>query len=412
MKLTAKAVAATKFIGKPIKAYDGHGLHLYVTKTSRVWRYSYRLDGKSREFTLGDAALISLADARELHREARRLVQAGDDPVADRRDKREAVKQERLTAVKDSTTFDQCSNAWLDRKQYDWSSTHFDKTALRLKSIPAWFLEKPVVEITPDDVVRVLTPRIEAGKNYTAHTIKGLIDKVFVQAITRDVIEANPALHPKVLDAIGKRPRTTNYPHITDEKLLADVLISIDFYTGNQNVRNALRLLTLVFTRPSEVRELQWSEIQIDRKTWIIPAPRTKSKRDHFVPLSDQSVDVLNQQRERVRADCPFVFPGRDGKSPISNMTMGTALKRLGFDATTICPHGFRATASSFLNGGRVVDNNDDRQVFRGDVIEAQLAHLQPGVRGVYNRAEYHDERVELMQAWACFLDQIKEKHR
>ena len=136
-----------------------------------------------------------------------------------------------------------------------------------------------------------------------------------------------------------------------------------------------------------------------------------KERKARVVPLSSQALSIIEAQRQRVATDCEFVFPGRQSKNQaISDMTLNIALKRLGFGSDVIVPHGFRHTASTFLNDQRVTDADGNPMAFRPDAVERQLSHVPTGVRGVYNKAEYIAERTHMMQAWADFLDQIKDR--
>ena len=178
---------------------------------------------------------------------------------------------------------------------------------------------------------------------------------------------------------------------------------------GNLEVMTALRLLPMLFVRPNELRGMRWSELHLEQAEWHIPAERMKTRLPHVVPLASQVIDILNAQRERAPMTCDYVFKGREstGKE-ISNMTLNIALKRLGYGSNVIVPHGFRHTASTFLNDGKVTDAEGNRLTFRSDVIERQLAHVQGGSRASYNKATYLLERAEMMQAWGDWLEKLK----
>ena len=410
MKLTAKTVSAARFKGKSEKIYDGHGLYLHVTKTSKVWRYTYRMDGKQREFTIGAVDVVPLAKARKLHLDARALVLDGIDPVSERRKEREATKQARANAEKAGTSFGAVANQWLDVKAKEWAASNYSKVEGRVNGLPAWFTDKPVLQITADDVVSVLSGKVSEGKLHTAHKTNDYIRQIFDRAAAAKLVRINPAKDPLVKELIGKRPTGRNFAFITSERVLADVLVSIDHYLGNSEVAAALKVLPLVFTRPGELRGMRWSELDLIGKQWNIPEERMKERKSHVVPLSRQVLDILEQQRDRVPSDCELVFPGRHSKKqPISDMTLNIALKRLGYSSDVIVPHGFRHTASTFLNDRRVTDSDGGILTFRSDAIERQLSHVQGSVRDVYNKAKYIDERTSMMQAWADFLDRIKE---
>jgi integrase len=180
---------------------------------------------------------------------------------------------------------------------------------------------------------------------------------------------------------------------------LPELLRAIETYAakGDLQTMYALQLLALTFVRTNELIGAEWDEFDLDAKLWMIPAERMKMRTEHIVPLSDQAVAILTELKV-MAGKSRFVFPGRNRDKPISNNTMLFALYRLGYKGK-MTGHGFRAVASTMLN----------EQGWRPDVIERQLAHCERDeVRGAYNRAEYLQERVKMMQAWATYLDAIK----
>jgi integrase len=188
--------------------------------------------------------------------------------------------------------------------------------------------------------------------------------------------------------------RGRNQAAVTPDEL-PTLLRAIASYVGEPLTRHALTLLALTFVRTGELIGATWDEVDFEGATWIVPAERMKMKTEHVVPLSRQSVKLLNELK-RMGAGSRYLLPGRNPDKPISNNTMLFALYRLGYKGK-MTGHGFRAVASTILNeSGR----------FRADVIERQLAHCERNdVRGAYNRALYLPERREMMQAWADMLD-------
>lgn len=407
MKLTAKAVAAERYTGKPRKVFDGHGLHLYVTARAKTWRYAYRLHNKERTYTIGNSELLSLADARDLHREARKMVLVGVDPVAARQENRDDAMRE-VEAEKLSTiTVADVLTEWRTHKQLSWSAAHTKKVVIRLNSLPGWFEAEPVITLTHEHIVRVLEPSIIASKLHSAHKLADFLRQALDRAVSNELLRDNPVRHPAVKELIGKRPSANNFAFITDERVLGRLVKDIDFYAGHTSVAAALKLMPLVATRPGELRGMRWDEINIESAMWEIPASRMKTRKPHLVPLSKQAITIIERQRHLSPAGCKVVFPGRVNGSPISDMTLSIALKRLGYEGQ-ITPHGFRHTFSTIANDRRIIDVDGQPITFRADAIEAQLSHAQGGVRAVYNKAQYLDERRVLMQAWADWLDAQK----
>jgi integrase len=201
--------------------------------------------------------------------------------------------------------------------------------------------------------------------------------------------------------------RKRNYSYIKDPAVLGDLLRSIEGFRGEFATHCGLRLAPMLFLRPGELRKGEWSEVDLHKALWIIPPERLKLKKalkvdpssePHIVPLSKQALAILQELRA-FTGNCKHMFPGaRDRNRPMSDATLNAALQRLGFDTNTIQPHGFRHTASTFLN----------EFGFDADIVEAQLGHATRGVRGIYNKAKYLPRRHEMMQAWANYLDSLK----
>lgn len=196
------------------------------------------------------------------------------------------------------------------------------------------------------------------------------------------------------------RPKMTSRAAITDPKAFGALLRAIDAFDGQPSTRAALQLMALLCPRPGELRAAQWTEIDLDKAVWTIPAKRTKMRRPHRVPLSMQAVAILKKLRKMV-GEGVLLFPSvRTAARPISDNTLNAGLRRLGYGKDDGTAHGFRATASSLLNECRK---------WHPDAIERQLAHIEINhVRRAYARGEYWEERVKMMQWWADYLDGLR----
>ncbi|HVT47425.1 MAG TPA: site-specific integrase [Vicinamibacterales bacterium] len=186
---------------------------------------------------------------------------------------------------------------------------------------------------------------------------------------------------------------------MTDPDEIGRLLLAIDALESSSSVGDALALLPYVFTRQSELRMMEWSEVDLDGALWTIPAEKTKMRRDHLVPPARQVVEHIRRQPRE--ADARYVFPSlRTRHRPLSEIMLNVALIRAGYSPKQIVPHGFRAMARTLL---------DERLRVDPILIEVQLAHQVPGVLGdTYNRARYLEQRVEMMQRWADYLDELK----
>jgi integrase len=191
-----------------------------------------------------------------------------------------------------------------------------------------------------------------------------------------------------------------HHPSITDPKELGELLRAIDAYQGSHVVRCALKLAPLVFVRPGELRKAEWSEVDLDGAEWRIPAAKMKMRVQHVVPLSRQAVAILRELHPLTGTGM-FLFPGvRSSAKPMSENTGNAALRYMGYSTDQVTGHGFRSTASTLLN----------EQGWNRDAIERQLAHAERNnVRAAYNFAEFLPERRKMMQAWADFLDGLRQ---
>jgi integrase len=255
---------------------------------------------------------------------------------------------------------------------------------------------------------------IEAkGLNQTAHNALGLASRIFCYAIaTGRGPNGDPAwpLRRGVLAPVVSR----SHASITKPAQVGELLLAIDEYKGKPTTYCALKLSPLVMVRPSELRFAEWSEFDLDgtgslvadfkAPCWLIPKERMKMAAPHIVPLSNQAVEILRRLQKLTGAG-KYVFPSyRDPNGVISNNTVGKALTLLGYARGKMSAHGFRSMASTMLN---------EQQKWHPDAIERQLAHgPRDKVRGAYNYAEHLRERRKMMQAWADYLDGLREHAR
>ena len=255
----------------------------------------------------------------------------------------------------------------------------------------------PIDQVDAPQIRRVLL-RLEAlDKLHTGHRVKNIIGEVMRYAVAMGLI-----LHNPVPDLAGVLPPTKekHRASITNPKEIGGLLRAIDEYTGSPVTRCALRLAAITFVRPGELRHAEWAEIDYEAKEWRIPAEKMKMKRPHVVPLSRQALEVLKDV-ELVTGHGKYVFPSeRSSTRPMSNNTVNAALRRMGFTKEEMTGHGFRSMASTNLN----------ELGFHPDHIERQLAHVEANrVRAAYNYAEHLPERKKMMQAWADYLDALKD---
>lgn len=378
----------------PYKLYDELGLYVQVTASGgRWWRFKYRYAGKEKLLSLGTYPDVSLAEARARRDGARKLL--AQNPPVDPSDIKKAQKQSLYG--KHENTFEAVAREWGESYFTNKSTAHKERTLRRLEIyIFPWLGNKPVADITAPDLLQVVKRPQNQSKLETAHRALQAVGQVF-----RYAVQNGKAMRDITADLKGALPSPTvkHMASFTEPKQVSELLRAIDAFQGTFTVECALRLAPLVFTRPSELRRAKWADIDLEAGEWRYLV--TKTKTDHIVPLSTQSIDILKQLNP-VSGHGEFVFQGgHDPRKPMSEAAINAALKRMGYDTKTqITGHGFRAMARTILHERLNIDPA---------IIEHQLAHKVPDALGkAYNRTKFLEQRKAMMQQWADYLDELK----
>lgn len=379
--LTNVKIKGLKPKDKRYRVSDGNNLYLMILPSGgKVWRVRFTFAGKRKEISLGTYPEVSLKDARKKRLEIREQLAKGINP-----------------AMKEGNTFQAVASEWWKSRKEEWSKGHAALTWRRLeKNIFPWIGHRPVSEITSRELLEALR-KIEArGAIETARRICQVCGQIFLYGVACGYCENNIA---NGLTTALKKQKPRNFAAITDPAKMRTLLRDIDAFEGHFVVKSALQLAPLVFVRPGELRKAEWKEIDLENAMWLIPAERMKKKRPHLVPLSRQAVKILKDLYP-LTGHGTYVFPSvRTDARPISENTLNVALRRLGYSKEEMTAHGFRTMASTRLH----------EMGWKSEVIEKQLAHADKNkVRGVYNKAQYLDERKRMMQAWADYLDGLK----
>lgn len=380
---------------KDYKLSDGQGMFLLVTKKGgRYWRWSYRFGGKQKTLSLGVYPEVSLAEAREKRAAARAILAEGHDPALDR-------KIKKLTAgeVPGNTFTALAKELLLKMEREGRAQVTIDKTRWMLDFAFPYLGERPVNEITPQEVLTVLRLVESRGRYETARRLRSKCSQIFRLAIATGRAERDPTAD---LRGAIAAPKVTHRAAITDPKEVGGLLRSIDGFTGHKTTRVALNLSALTFVRPGEIRHAEWTEFDLDAAVWTIPAEKMKMRRPHRVPLARQTLALLGDLQP-LTGKSRYLFPAvHSWVRPMSENTLNSALRRLGYSKEEMTAHGFRAMAATLLN---------EMGKWPGDAIERQLAHQEANaVRRAYTHAaEYWNDRVDMMQAWADYLDQLRE---
>jgi integrase len=385
-----------------MRLYDGRGLYLEVAPAGgKWWRFKYRFGAKEKLLSLGTYPEVSLRKARERRDDARSLVQSGVDPSVARK----AAKSAGVGRTANS--FEVVAREFHETKESQWSEAHSKRWLERLrKDVFPYLGDRLMSEIGAPELLETLR-RIEArGVRETVHSIQQACGQVFRYGIATGRCERNPASD---LSGALKPVLVKNMAAVTEPAAVGDLLRAIEEYQGGPLTRGALKLSALLFQRPGNVRAMKWKALDLESSAplWTIPASEMKRSRyekqngrPHLVPLSMQAVNALRELHP-LTGHGAYVFPSiLGGGRPMSENTVNTALRRMGYDKDTATAHGFRAMARTLLV---------ERLNVSPEVVEAQLAHGKSGPLGsAYDRAEFMAQRRTMMQQWANYLDALR----
>lgn len=388
-KLTAKEVKEAKGREKPYRINDGGGLYLLVKPNKlKYWefRYKNRITGKTTMLGLGSLDVLTLKQARDKAHDMRVLLNEGIDPKQYRLDKKAKLKEEL------ASTFFVVAEGWIETKsklkpktiQGNWRK-------LELYAFPK-FGGIPVSNLTPMIVQDALKPLANQGKLETVKRTIQLVNEVMNYAINSGLLQHN------VLAGVGKTFESPEVKHMAALKPHEITELLQTVATANMYIATKclIEFQLHTMTRPGEAAGARWEEIDFDNKLWIISEARMKMKREHRIPLTEQTLAILERMRP-VSGNRVHVFPSmRFPKRSIDSETINKALSRIGFKSRTTA-HGMRSLASTTLN----------EKGFAPDVIEAALAHQdRNAIRAAYNRTDYLARRRKMMEWWSNYIDE------
>ncbi len=409
MPLTDSKIRNTKPDTKAVKLTDGGGLYLEVRPTgAKLWRYRYRIDGKENVFAAGEyaqapsgetqgqaaarreAGRLTLAEARTGREEWRGLVKQGIHPAHHR-------KAERLSnRAANANTFEGVAREWIAKKKPNWTPYYLGQVERGLTAdVFPYIGSLPIRNVTAAHLLEIVH-RVEGrGAASVALLLRQWSSATFRYAVATLRADTDPA---SALKGAIQRPKVKHHKPLSRDQIAVFVK-ELDSYGGYRTTVIALRLMLLTFVRTVELRAADWSEMDLDRAEWRIPAERMKMREPHLVPLSQQAL-VLLRELHTFTGGRDYLFPNyRNPRTCMTATTLNRALERMGFNGKNsigFSAHGFRATASTILN----------ELGFRPDVIERQLAHAERNkARASYNQGEYLEERRSMMQQWADLID-------
>lgn len=391
MALTEFQVKNAKPGEKSYQLPDREGLYLEVKPSgSKLWRFRYRFKGKEHRLSLGEYPYIGLKEARDIHFGMRRDIARGQDPKV----VRDAVRQQDEAAVKN--TFEAVAREWLGVNKDKWVLNHLHTIEQRLeKNILPWLGSRSLDTITPSEVLEVMR-RIEArGANETAHRCRNICSQIFRYGMVTERCSRDPC---EALRGALAPVQKEHMAAVTDPAEVGRILRMIHAYQPGSIVGAALRLHPLLFCRPGELRQMEWSQVDLGAAEWRFTLSKTQQA--HITPLSRQAVAIL-QELYPVTGSGRYVFPSaRMSSRPMSNMACLVALRSMGITQEEMTNHGWRAVARTLL---------DERLNFAPHLIEQQLGHIVRDPLGrAYNRTTHLESRRQMMQVWADYLDSLR----
>ncbi|HHG3077198.1 TPA: tyrosine-type recombinase/integrase [Vibrio parahaemolyticus] len=378
---------------KLYKVNDRDGLYVAVTTAGSIsFRYNYSINGRQETITFGRYGVggITLAEARERLNEAKRMVTDGKSPTKE--------KARAKARTKDAETFGAWAQKWLRGYQMA-DSTRDMRRSVYARELEGKFGNQKLTEITHEDLRALTDAIVERGAPATAVHTRDIVLQVYRWATERGQKVENPAdlVRPASIARFEPRDRTLTPAEIG---LMYRYMEKVG---TTPSIRASVKLLLLTMVRKSELTNATWNEINFSEALWTIPKERMKRRNPHLVFLSRQAMDILIALKT-FAGGSDYILPSRyDSDAPMSSATMNRvmdltykAAQKEGQSLSKFGPHDLRRTASTLLHEAG----------YNTDWIEKCLAHEQKGVRAVYNKAEYREQRASMLQDWADMIDE------
>lgn len=407
-KLQDVQVKKAKAKAKAYKLSDGKGLVLYVTPAGgKYWRWRYYFAGKEAIMSLGDYPTMTLSEARSAHQALQRTLKSGANPADVKWEERAPKPQPPVSAAAKlrpnypDHSFGAVESEWFAHWSKDRDAEYAEQMRSRLDlDIMPTLGTRPIKEVEAPEIVEAVKAIDARGAHELARKALRTIGQIFRFGIAHGYARRNPAKDIQPSDIL-RTVQSANHPRV-HERGLPKLLSDIEDYSGREVTVIAMRIMAHTFLRTTELVEAPWTEIDLDKARWEIPAPRMKMDSPHIVPLSQQVVGELRKLRQITQNET-WVFPSDwDQSECMSTGTISGALKRMGYRGI-MTGHGFRGVASTILHEKGYDDVH----------IETQLAHLKRSKNktgAAYDYAKYLEPRTKMMQDWSDYLDEQLEK--
>ncbi|QKF64513.1 tyrosine-type recombinase/integrase [Campylobacter corcagiensis] len=386
MALTDTKIKGLKPKEKRQRYTDANNLALMVEPHGRKYfivRFKSPITHKYRTFNIGNYPNISLLEARKKALDIKQAVEKGIDPM----------EKPKIVTLKEIAT--ECLNL----KEGRVTQKHFKRCHSHMELYVYKELgDKDIKSITADEVIKTLKPLEINAKFDTLQRTLTILKEVFRYAHMRGLIITNQIQSIKS-DMVFKTHKTKNYPALTSIDEVRDLVEAIKAYKGDIRTKIALKLSLLTANRPFNIRTAKWSEIDLEAKIWTIPADKMKARSEHIIPLANQTVEILKEFK-KIDFKSQYLFPSQLSKTrPMSDGTVNTALRRMGYSKDEMVAHGFRSIFSTLCY------EYQHKHKATSEVIEQCLAHKTANeVKSAYDRSLRLEQKRNLMQWWADFL--------
>ncbi|AYJ79596.1 hypothetical protein AN286_05355 [Aliarcobacter cryaerophilus ATCC 43158] len=385
---------------KKNKLADGKGLYLIIkANSSKVWRFDFRYGNKNLSMSFGVYPEVTLKEAREKREEARQLLANNINPIS----------AKRIKKASESLTLQNVVDEWIELRKKSSSEATIIQNRRMLNNITNWLGNIAIKDIKRVDTINILEKIQNKGVIETAHRLLSLMNKIYMFAVTKEYIEHNIIADIDKKSVLIPSNKNIHHPAITSpneiQELLKDINSIGEKYKCDISVMFIFKIIPYVFVRSENIRLMRWNEVDLEKGIWEIPKEKMKTHIDFVCPLSRQAVDIIKQIEPYSRHRSEFVFPSPfKSDRGISGATLSDTLNKLGYQNKHTF-HGFRSMFST------IAYEYYKEHGLHSDIIESCLAHKEKNkVKAAYNREskyKYFEEKKELMQWWADWLDKL-----
>lgn len=399
--LTTTEVKNYKPESKMYKKPDGKGLWLIIKPNgTKSWRYDFKYGNKNLSMSFGIYPEIGLKEAREKREESRQLLANNINPIS----------AKRIKKASESLTLQNVVDEWIDLRKKSSSEATITQNTRILKNITNYLGSVAIKDIKRVDIITTLEKMQNKGIIESAHRLLSIINRIYMYAVTKEYIEHNIIADIDKNAVLVPNKKDNHLPAITEIEEIKQLLVDINSigekYRNDISTIFIFKLIPYVFVRNENIRLMCWNDLDLEKGFWAIPKEKMKMKVDFLCPLPKQAIKLIKEIEPYSRNRSKYVFPSpQKNDRGVSGATLSNNLNKLGYqDKHTF--HGFRSMFST------IAHELYKEHGFHSDIIEASLAHKEKNrVKAAYNREskfKYFEEKKELIQWWADWLDNLK----